>query len=455
MRGHMLTRALWIAAACGLGSAASAADKPVIGKICLNCHQAQAGSLRGYFDNVAFKSRSIQIRMDDAVEIVHFDPKALEVVAGAKKESAEFLREVKKAHEIRIAYVEKDGIKHATSVSLKQPMKVPAEMVIGTAEVEKLVAAGPEKGAYTLVDSRPPPRFQEGYIPTAVNLPFPAFDKNVDKLPADKGRLVVFYCAGPTCSMSPKSVEKAKALGYTNVRIYHDGMPAWSKTHYALLAPQHVKEAWFDKEIPAVLLDVRPAAEAQAGFIKGAVGMPLAGLDPKALPPADKKPPVIVYDAGNGEAAAAAAAKIIGAGHTNVKVLAGGLEAWKAAGYPVESGKLAEKAVWAPKPRPGELPFDEFMKLAKAPPADTLILDVRNDDEAQHGMIHGAKQIPAEDLDKRLGDLPKDRRIVTHCSTGVRAEMAFHLLKEKGFEKVHFLNVAVDVDSRGQVKLHQ
>ncbi|MBI5068939.1 MAG: sulfurtransferase [Deltaproteobacteria bacterium] len=446
------TGALALAAALA-ATAASAAEKPVIAKICTNCHQPQAGSLRGYFDSAAFKSRSIQIRMDDAVEIVAFDPARLEVLEGARKEPAEYLRQVKKSHEIRIAFEEKDGKKVATAVSLKQPMKVPAEMLITTAELEKLVAQGPEKGAYTLIDSRPLPRFQEGFIPTAQNLPFPAFDKLQDKLPTDKARLLVFYCAGPTCSMSPKSADKAKALGYTNVRVYHEGMPAWSKGHFGLLAAQHLKEAWIDKDIPAVLLDVRPADEAEKGFIQGAVGMPAGALAKglRTLPPADKKAPIIVY--GAGQEAEQAAARIIAAGQSNVKVLAGGFEAWKSAGYPVATGKLGRKVAWAPKPRPGEIAWDEFTRLAKKIPADTLILDVRNDDEAQSGMIHGARQIPAEDLEKRLAELPRDKRIVAHCSTGVRAEMAYHLLKEKGFEKLAFLNGNIAIDNRGRFKL--
>jgi len=446
--------AVALAAAC-LATVAVAAEKPVIAKVCTNCHKPQEGSLRGYFDNVAFKSKSIQLRLDDAVEIVTFDPAALEVLDGTRKEPAEYLRQVKKSHEIRIAYVEKDGHKVATAVSLKQPMRVPPEMLITTAELEKLVAQGPEKGAYTLIDSRPPPRFQEGFIPTATNLPFPAFDKLVDKLPADKARLLIFYCQGATCSMSPKSAEKAKALGYTNLRVYHEGMPIWSKTHHSLLAPQHLKEAWVDKEIPLVLLDVRPAAEAEAGFIAGAVSLPLAavGKGAKGLPPPDKKAPVLVYDGGKGTDAEQAAARIIASGQSNVKVLAGGLDAWKAAGYPVATGKLAKKIAWAPKPRPGEIAWDEFTKLAKKTPADVLILDVRNDDEAQSGMIHGAKQIPAEDLEKRIAELPQEKRIVAYCNTGVRAEMAFHTLKGKGYTKLAFLNAIVDIDNKGRFKL--
>jgi rhodanese-related sulfurtransferase len=64
--------------------------------------------------------------------------------------------------------------------------------------VEKLVAQGPEKGKYLLVDARPAPKFMEGSIPTAINIPFVAFDKMVDKLPKDKSTLIIYYCGGVT-----------------------------------------------------------------------------------------------------------------------------------------------------------------------------------------------------------------------------------------------------------------
>ena len=62
-----------------------------------------------------------------------------------------------------------------------------------------------------------------------------------------------------------------------------------------------------------------------------------------------------------------------------------------------------------------------------------LILDVRNADEANAGMIKGAMLIPDEELASRIAELPKDKRIITHCSTGVRAEMAYHKLKQAGY----------------------
>lgn len=174
--------------------------KPTMAKICSNCHQPEAASLRGNFDGVAYKTQSIQIKIDEATEILQFDKNTLKV-ANVKPDPAnpsEPLREIKKGKEVRVEYTEKDGKKFATLVVAKPPIKVAPEKLMSTAEVEKLVNLGPEKGKYLLIDARPAPKFMEGAIPTAINIPFPVFDKMAGKLPADKGALVVYYCAGMT-----------------------------------------------------------------------------------------------------------------------------------------------------------------------------------------------------------------------------------------------------------------
>jgi hypothetical protein len=50
-----------------------------------------------------------------------------------------------------------------------------------------------------IIDSRPKKaKYDKGYIPTAINIPGRKFDKMIDKLPADKNTLLIFYCGGPT-----------------------------------------------------------------------------------------------------------------------------------------------------------------------------------------------------------------------------------------------------------------
>jgi rhodanese-related sulfurtransferase len=256
--------------------------------------------------------------------------------------------------------------------------------------------------------------------------------------------------------MSPNSASRAEKLGYTNVKVYHEGLPVWLKKNNAVLSTQFLKEAWFDKDIPHVLIDVRPAAEAEKGSIKGAVTIPAndiaANLD--KFPPKDMKAPIMIYDQNGGDDAVKAAKALVAAGYMPVDIVTGGFDAWRAAGHPVQTGKLATAIVYVPKPRPGEISIDDFRNIALSTPADTLILDVRNQDEGNAGMIKGAKLVPDEEILDRFAEIPKEKKIVTHCATGVRAEMAYHKLKEKGYN-VKFLNAKIDIDASGNFKIEK
>jgi rhodanese-related sulfurtransferase len=445
--------AVALAAAAFPAFAQAPAGKPTIPQVCTNCHKAAPGEVSGYFDNVAFKSQAIQLAIDDVKEIIRFDPNALKVLDAGAAKTPEHLREVRKGHEARVSFVEKDGQKWATEIRFKGPVKVAKEDLVDYAFVRKLVDQG--SGNFALIDSRPLPRFQQGTIPSAINVPYPAWDKVVGRLPADKNALLVFFCQGVTCQMSPLSQRKAIALGYKNTKVYHEGVPEWETRDYLSTRPEFVKAAYVDKDIPAIILDVRSADEAKSGHIKGAVGMPAATVKGhlKSFPPSKLKAPIIVYDGRGGPDAVSVARQLIKAGQSNVQVMTGGLLGWQAAGYAIESGVPAlTKVAYAPKPRPGSIPVEEFSKLARSTPPDVLILDVRNQDEANAGMIKGAVLIPDEELAARIGELPKDKRIIAHCTTGIRAEMAYYKLKDAGY-KAGFLNAEIDVAKSGAFKI--
>jgi len=442
-----------LALAASLPVVAQTPPRPTMAKICANCHTASPATLRGNFDNLALKNNSFQMKIDEATEVLRFDKAALKV--HSKETGAtldETLKAIKKGHEVRVEFVEKDGQKMATVLSVKPPVSLAMEETITLAEVERLVALGPEKGKYLLVDCRPTPRFQEGNIPTAVNLPFPAFDKLVDKLPTDKGTLIIYYCSGKTCNMSPGSLRKAQKLGYTNVKVFVDGMPGWYAKNVGVVAPKSFQEAFAVKDIPAIVLDLR-GAEAEKGSIKGSVTLDPAQVGEllKVFPVAKLKPPVLVVDAEGSAAAKAVAQEIVKAGYAGVNVLQGGFKAWEAAGLPVIQGKLATSVTYVPKPRPGSIPGADFTKTASLEPAvrDAVILDVRNPDETKNGVIKGAITIPEPMLASRLEELPKDKKILIHCSTGIRAELAYHLLKEKGFQAA-FLNAEIAIIDTGE-----
>lgn len=455
MKLRMLIATLALATVPGAFAQEPAAGKPTITRACTNCHQAAPGQLQGLYENVAFKSKGIQINIDGAAEVVRFDPATLKVLDAGEAKPAEALKDLPKGREARIEYAERDGVKTATLISFKGPIRIAPEKLVAYEEVAKLVAQGPEKAGYLLVDSRPPLRVQEGTIPTSVNLPFTTsgFDKlAAERLPADKAARIIFFCQGVTCMLSPNSLRRAEAMGYTNVRVYREGWPEWTQRNVGVLSAKHLNEAWIAKGIPHVLIDVRPAGFAQSGFIPGAVAI-APGEIGKALakfPDRKLKAPIMVYDAAGGPAAMEVAQAITRAGYANVNVIPGGFEGWKAAGYPVQTGALATAVAYTPRPRPGEITIAEFRRLAAATPADTLILDVRNRDEAAAGMIKGALLVPEDEILARLAEIPRDKRIVAHCSTGIRGEMAYHKLKEKGYD-VAFVKGDIEIDKAGRL----
>lgn len=57
----------------------------------------------------------------------------------------------------------------------------------------------PQPKNILIVDVRPKqPKFDNGFIPTAINIPLSKFDEMTDQLPKDKNDLLIFYCEGPT-----------------------------------------------------------------------------------------------------------------------------------------------------------------------------------------------------------------------------------------------------------------
>lgn len=81
-----------------------------------------------------------------------------------------------------------------------------------------------------------------------------------------------------------------------------------------------------------LLVDVREANEYAFERIHGALLFPLSTFDPGALPAEGRK---LVLQCGSGKRSLMAAHKLQAAGHAQLTHLAGGLQAWKAAGLPV------------------------------------------------------------------------------------------------------------------------
>jgi rhodanese-related sulfurtransferase len=68
-----------------------------------------------------------------------------------------------------------------------------------------------------------------------------------------------------------------------------------------------------------------------------------------------------------------------------------------------------------------------------------ILIDVRSKDEYEEGHISGAMLIPVVELQDRLDELSKDKKIIVYCETGQRSKNAAEILIKNGFENVYDL----------------
>jgi rhodanese-related sulfurtransferase len=226
-------------------------------------------------------------------------------------------------------------------------------------------------------------------------------------------------------------------------------------TGYGGIKPADVS-AQLAEATPPFLLDVRDATEVEAdGYIKGAVNIPvrnvLKNLD--KLPGLDEK--VIVY-CGSGQRGGMLMGALRLIGYTNVLNMGGGLNAWKAANLPVETGSVPAEAAVISTPIVADQALfdmvDEFLstlpdgflalksdKVAEQLASTTppVLIDLRNEDERlNNGYIKDSINIPLPKLFTSLDQLPADKEaaIIVYCGSGLRGSIALtglHLLGYK------------------------
>jgi rhodanese-related sulfurtransferase len=69
--------------------------------------------------------------------------------------------------------------------------------------------------------------------------------------------------------------------------------------------------------------------------------------------------------------------------------------------------------------------------------ANALVVDVRTPSEFAGGNVPGSINISLQSLGNQLAKLPKDKKIVTVCASGMRSAAAASQLKAAGFEAVN------------------
>lgn len=257
--------------------------------------------------------------------------------------------------------------------------------------------------------------------------------------------------------MSPLAARKAEKLGFTKVKVFHAGLPAWKKANYPVVSNTAAIENYDKNDLSYILIDLRPKAQVEKGHIPKAVSLPDSGLDAlKDQFPKYMNAAIILYNE-DGDIAKAQDAfrKISDWGYKNVTILEGGLQAWEKSGKQLAKGPAESKIAYVRKLSPGEVELATFKDII-ADPKGAVILDVRAVAEASEGSIPNALNIPLDELEKRLGDLPKDKQIYIHCGTGARAEMAYNVLKKAGVNAKYLkAKVEFDKENKGRYTIEE
>jgi len=229
--------------------------------------------------------------------------------------------------------------------------------------------------------------------------------------------------------------------------VFRAGLPAWKKAGHLVVSNIDALDRYNKEDLSYILIDLRPKEEVEKGHIPKAVGMPEGGITVlKDQFPKYKGAQVILYNEDGQLASAEKPFKeIAGWGYNNVSVLSGGLSEWKKAGKQVAQGPAATKISYVRKLLPGEFEVDAFKALVANPKEEIIVLDVRTPQEIEEGILPKARAIPLDTLETKLSELPKDRTIVIHCSTGLRAEMAYNVLKKAGYN-AKYVKAKVDFD---------
>jgi rhodanese-related sulfurtransferase len=403
-------------------------------------------SVTGTLDRFTNKFSSFSIITDKGPEIFTFTEKTI-----YKNTEKPGLQHIAPGTLLDVTYTEKDGKKTADVIALKVA-QVAAEDVITTDEVAALIQKGPDKEKAFIFDSRPEVRFAQGRLPHAVSFPFNKWDTLKDSLlPKDKSALVIFYCQGVTCSLSPKAAAAAKKLGYTRVKVYREGLPGWiAAGKVAFTDSASLKKLVTEMETQPdtnpffLLFDARSPEEIAKGFIPYATAMKSREIEKAAADlPKFKSAQIVVYAGSDSDPEAIAAFKTLQRlGYVNTAVLEGGFDAWKKAAGKVASGKPFDRIKFTRKVNKDEISVAEFKELLEKRPADKFLLDVRQPEEFAVGSIPGAKNIPLETLQKDLSGAPKDKEIITYCNTGAISSIADKVLKAAGY-KSRYLNANV------------
>jgi rhodanese-related sulfurtransferase len=88
---------------------------------------------------------------------------------------------------------------------------------------------------------------------------------------------------------------------------------------------------------------------------------------------------------------------------------------------------------------------NQLLNSSKPP----FLVDVRTQQEFKQIRIQNATLLPLDELDQRMGELPKARVILVVCRSGARSSSAARVLANAGYEVVNMRGGMNDWESAG------
>jgi rhodanese-related sulfurtransferase len=83
----------------------------------------------------------------------------------------------------------------------------------------------------------------------------------------------------------------------------------------------------------------------------------------------------------------------------------------------------------------------EARSILDSDPENTVVVDVRRDDEWVTGHATGAIHIPIDDLTGRIGEVPQDKKLLFICAAGVRSGLACEVAASMGYSTENLFNI--------------
>ncbi len=174
-------------------------------------------------------------------------------------------------------------------------------------------------------------------------------------------------------------------------------------------------------ETEALMLDTRDAEVFAKGFIPNSVNIGLDGNFAQwvgELVPSVKQEILLITDPGKEEEAITRLSRV---GYDNtIGFLKGGFDAWKASGKEIDQlERISAKEL-------------EALYQHEEP----MVIDVRKKSEYDSEHLVGAKNVPLNQLNEMLSELPKDKKLNIHCAGGYRSMIAASMLKQRGWDNL-------------------